>query len=167
MGFQLILDGEEHDVAIVRRRPHLVLRIDGIEHEFSEIGGPGDGLHALKSGKHPIDFIRASDNERQIIRLGGRTFEVDHIDPFSEGMESGGNKDAVRSPMPGTVVSIQCKAGDTVVRGTPLVTIESMKLQTVLSAMREGTVAEILRAEGETFEKDAIIVMLEPETEKA
>jgi len=45
--------------------------------------------------------------------------------------------------------------------------IESMKLQTVLSAMREGTVAEILRAEGETFEKDAIIVMLEPETEKA
>lgn len=167
MSFQLILDGEEHDVAIVRRRPHLVLRIDGIEHEFSELGGPGDGRHELKSGKNHIDFIRATDDERQIIRTGGRSFEVSRIDPFLEGMEGGGNQDAVRAPMPGTVVSIQCKPGDAVVRGTPLVTIESMKLQTVLPAMREGIVAEVLRAEGETFEKDEIIVVLEPEKEKA
>lgn len=167
MSFQLTLDGEEHDIAIIRRRPHLVLRIDGIEHEFSELGGPSDGRHELKSGKHHIDFIRATDDERQIIRIGARSFEVGRIDPFSEGLEGSGNQDAVCAPMPGTVVSIQCKPGDTVVRGTPLVTIESMKLQIVLPAMREGTVAEIRRAECDTFEKDEIIVVLEPEKEKA
>lgn len=38
-----------------------------------------------------------------------------------------------------------------------------MKLQTALNAPRAGTVAEILREEGETFERDALLVALEPE----
>jgi biotin carboxyl carrier protein len=167
MGFRLMLDGEEHEITVLRRRPHLVLRIDGIEHEFSELGGAGDGRHELKTGTQHIDFLRATDDERQIVRMSGRTFVISRIDPFSEGADAGGSQDALRAPMPGVVVSIHCKEGDQVMRGAPLITIESMKLQTVLSAMRDGTVARILRTEGETFEKDEVVVMLESETQKA
>lgn len=167
MGFRLILEGKEYEIAILRRRPQLVLRIDGIEHEFSELGGAGDGRHELKTATRHIDFFRATDDDRQVVRLSGRTFEVSRIDPFSEGADAGGGQDALRAPMPGVVVSIHCREGDQVTRGAPLITIESMKLQTVLPAMRDGTVAQILRAEGETFEKDDVVVMLETETEKA
>ena len=69
--------------------------------------------------------------------------------------------------MPGAVVSVQKRAGDKVTRGEAIVTIESMKLQTALPAPRDGVIAKILKGEGETFEKDEIIVTLEPETEKA
>jgi biotin carboxyl carrier protein len=68
---------------------------------------------------------------------------------------------------PGAVVSVQKHAGDAVKRGEAVVTIESMKLQTVLPAPRDGVIAKILKGEGETFEKDEVIVTLEPEDEKA
>jgi biotin carboxyl carrier protein len=62
--------------------------------------------------------------------------------------------------MPGAVVSVDKAAGEPVKRGETIVTIESMKLQTALVAPRDGVVAEILRKEGETFEKDEVIVRL-------
>ena len=65
--------------------------------------------------------------------------------------------------MPGAVVSVQKKPGDAVKRGEPIITIESMKLQTALPAPRDGVIASILKSEGETFEKDEVIATLEAE----
>jgi biotin carboxyl carrier protein len=62
--------------------------------------------------------------------------------------------------MPGTVVSIHKSAGNIISRGDALLTIESMKLQMALSAPRDGVVAEILRQEGERFDKDDIVARL-------
>lgn len=167
MSIRLTLDGVEHDVTIVRRRPHLVLVIDGEEHEVAELPGLGDGRKAMAIGGHRVDFARATQGDRQIVRIAGRTYEVGHVDPFSAGGGAGGGQDALKAPMPGAVVAVHCAPGQSVTRGAPLVTIESMKLQTVLPAPRDGVVAEVRRGEGETFEKDEIIVMLEPEAGEA
>lgn len=166
MGFKLILDGEEHEITVVQRRPHLVLDIDGQRHEITDLGGDGDGRHELGAAGQPVGFARATHGNLQIVRLNGRTHEVALVDPFSGQGDAGGGQDVLRAPMPGTVISLHCKAGDTVRRGDPLVTIESMKLQTLLPAMRDGTIAEILRKTGETFDKDEVIVTLESESEK-
>ena len=56
--------------------------------------------------------------------------------------------------------------GEDVLRGETIVTIESMKLQTALAAPRDGRIAALLRREGETFDKDEVIVRLE-EAEEA
>lgn len=167
MSFRLILDGEEHEITIIRRRPHLVLDIDGEKHEITDLGSDGDGRHELGAAGQAVGFARATHGNLQIVRLNGRTHEVALVDPFSEAGDAGGALDVLRAPMPGTVISLHCKAGDAVRRGDPLVTIESMKLQTLLPAMRDGTIAEILRTEGETFDKDEVIVRLETESEKA
>lgn len=167
MTIKLTLDGKVHDVTIARRRPHLVLVIDGIEHEVSTLPGLGDGRKSIALGGHEVPFSRALIGERQFIRLAGRTHEVGFVDPFSRAGAGGGGQDALKAPMPGAVVSVQCEAGDSVTRGQPLITIESMKLQTALPAPSDGIVAQVLKAEGETFEKDEVIVTLEPLSEKA
>lgn len=167
MVFKLTLDGEEHEVTIARRRPHLVLLIDGEEHEVASLPAIGDGRHGLVIGGHGVSFARATAGERQIVRLAGRTFDVGHVAPFSGGSGAGGAQDALKAPMPGAIIALHCRPGDAVSRGDTLVTIESMKLQTALPAPRDGVVAQIRRSEGETFEKDEVIVLLEPETEKA
>lgn len=167
MAIRLSLDGKTHHVTIARRRPHLVLVIDGEEHEITRLPGCGDGRGTLSIGGHDIAFARATLGDRQVVRLGGRTFDVTRVDPFSKGGASGGAQDALKAPMPGAVVTVHRRPGDKVARGEPLITIESMKLQTALPAPRDGVVAEILRAEGETFEKDEVIATLEPETEDA
>lgn len=163
MAFRLTLAGRMHEVTIVRRRPHLVLSIDGREHEIDRLPAFGDGRHLEGVAGQRVAFARAGFHDRQIVRLGGRTFEVGLVDPFTEAAGAGGGQDAVKAPMPGAVVEVHRQAGDRVARGDAVLTIESMKLQTVLSAPRDGVIAGILRAAGAVFEKDEIVAMLEPE----
>ncbi len=54
-----------------------------------------------------------------------------------------GNPDHVGAPMPGAVVTVSVKAGQKVRRGDPLVSIEAMKMETVVRAERDATVAEV------------------------
>jgi acetyl/propionyl-CoA carboxylase alpha subunit len=159
---ELKLNGKVHEVTIARRKPHLVLVIDGEEHEVARPPAIGDGRNLMSVGGHRVEFARAELGDRQIVRIGGRTYEVAFVDPFSPG-GTGGGADTLKAPMPGAVVSVQKKAGDAVTRGEPVITIESMKLQTALPAPRDGVIAVILKGEGETFEKDEIVATLEPE----
>ena len=163
MAFRLTLEGRTHEVTIVRRRPHLVLSIDGREHEIERVCELGDGRRLLGVAGHRIAFARAGFHDRQIVRLSGRTFDVGVIDPFASEGAAAGSHDAVRTPMPGAVVAVHREPGDRVSRGDPILTIESMKLQTVLAAPRDGVVAQILKGSGATFEKDEIVAMLEPQ----
>ena len=161
MAFKVMVEGRGHEVEIVRRRPHLVVRIDGREHEVSLAGDSGDGRQTIEIAGLPVHFARAHSGDRQIIRFAGRTFETGMIDPRSEAEAGGGAQDSVKAPMPGAVVSVHKAVGDAVKRGETIVTIESMKLQTALVAPRDGVIAELNRKEGESFEKDEVIARLE------
>ncbi len=167
MGISLSLDDKVHHVTILRRHPHLVLVIDGEEHEITRLPGSGDGRGIMSIGGHEVAFARTTLGDRQIVRLGGRTFDVSLVDPFSKGGAAGGAQNVLKAPMPGSVIAVHRQPGDKVVRGEPLITIESMKLQTALPAPRDGVVSTVLRTEGETFEKEEVIATLEPETEDA
>jgi 3-methylcrotonyl-CoA carboxylase alpha subunit len=48
--------------------------------------------------------------------------------------------DTIRSPMPGKVVAVHAAKGDTVTKGQPLVTLEAMKMEHVLTAPMSGVV---------------------------
>jgi biotin carboxyl carrier protein len=160
MAFRLVLDGTLHEIDIIRRRPHLVVRIDGYEHEVSVTGSYGEGRQAIEIAGTAVHFARAHAGDRQFVRLDGRSFEAKLLDPRSDDT-SGGGQDSVKAPMPGVVISLHKAAGDHVSRGETIVTIESMKLQTALPAPRDGVIAAILRAAGEVFDKDEVIVRLE------
>lgn len=161
MAFKLVLDSSPHEIDIVRRRPHLVMRIDGVEHEVSVTGSYGDGRQMIDIAGTDVHFARAGAGDRQFLRLDGRSFEAKLFDPRSE-EAGGGGQDSVKAPMPGAVISVHKAVGDQVLRGETVITIESMKLQTALPAPRDGVIAALLRATGEVFEKDEIIVRLEP-----
>lgn len=62
--------------------------------------------------------------------------------------------------MPGVVVAVAVAAGDRVETGTLLMTIESMKLQTAITASHPARVTAICVAVGETFELGSPLVRL-------
>jgi biotin carboxyl carrier protein len=167
MAFKLTVGGRAFEIAIVRRRPHLVVSIDGREHEVSATGEFGDGRQTLEIAGAVEHFARAQRADVQFVRLGGRNFEAALVDPRSASEGAGAGQDNVKAPMPGVVVSIHKAVGEAVKRGETLVTIESMKLQMALAAPRDGEVAEFLRAEGERFEKDEVIARLQSIAEEA
>lgn len=165
MSLSFVLDGAAHEVEILRRRPHLVLRIEGRVYEVRRPGAEGDGIQELEIGGAPLRVARADALSEQILRLEGRTLSVALAGLDDEDAASGGRSE-LRAPMPGAVVAVHAAAGETVEAGAPLVTIESMKLQTVLGSPRAGIVAEIAVAEGESFGKDQILARLVEEERK-
>jgi len=61
-----------------------------------------------------------------------------------------GNPLHVGAPMPGMVVTVAVKPGQKVRTGDPLVSIEAMKMESQIRAERDGTVASVLVATGQT-----------------
>ncbi|MEL6299973.1 MAG: acetyl/propionyl/methylcrotonyl-CoA carboxylase subunit alpha [Pseudomonadota bacterium] len=61
-------------------------------------------------------------------------------------------------PMPGLVKAIHVSEGDTVQAGDPLAVVEAMKMENVLRAERDGTVAKVRAAAGDSLAVDAVIM---------
>jgi biotin-dependent carboxylase-like uncharacterized protein len=68
---------------------------------------------------------------------------------------------AVRSVMPGLVVSVGVAPGDEVAAGQPLLVIEAMKMQSPVRAPRAGRVARVLVEAGARVEGGAALVELD------
>jgi len=59
--------------------------------------------------------------------------------------------DSITAPMPGKIIAVNAKAGDTVSAGDPLIIMEAMKMEMTLEAPRDGVVAEV------TAQVDALV----------
>lgn len=66
----------------------------------------------------------------------------------------------VASPLAGKVVSIDAKVGTAVKAGAPVITLEAMKMNTVVSAPADGTVAAVHVNPGDSVEEGQILMSL-------
>lgn len=67
----------------------------------------------------------------------------------------------LRSPMPGTVVAVSVKPGDTVAEGQEICVIEAMKMQNSMTAVRQAKVKCVHCKPGETVGEGDLLVELE------
>jgi biotin carboxyl carrier protein len=63
--------------------------------------------------------------------------------------------------MPGKIVRILVKPGDSVLARQGLVVVEAMKMENELRAPKAGTVAEVRVTEGASVEAGAVLVVVE------
>ncbi len=75
--------------------------------------------------------------------------------------EEGAADPAVRSPMPGTVVSVSVSNGDIVAAGQVLLSVEAMKMEHQLVAPLDGTV-HISIASGDLVKADQVVATIHP-----
>jgi len=65
---------------------------------------------------------------------------------------------ALRSPMPGLVLSVAVKPGDHVLAGQELAVVEAMKMQNILRAEKNGVVSAVLATPGTSVAVDDVLV---------
>lgn len=66
----------------------------------------------------------------------------------------------IGAPMPGTIVTVSIKPGQRVQRGDPLVSIEAMKMESVVRAERDMTIAEVFAKKGQLVNpKDLLLTV--------
>ena len=67
---------------------------------------------------------------------------------------------SVKAPMPGNIMKVNAKVGDSVKKGDVLVVLEAMKMENDICAPEDGTVATVEVSQGATVETDALLVTL-------
>jgi len=64
-------------------------------------------------------------------------------------------------PMPGVVVSVAVAEGDAVKAGQPLAVVEAMKMENILRAEKDVTIAKVLCAQGDKLAVDDVMIEFE------
>jgi len=64
----------------------------------------------------------------------------------------------IKAPLPGTVLSIHCKLGDTITMGQKLITLEAMKMENSIDSDKEGKVLNIKVNQGQNVMEGDILI---------
>ena len=70
------------------------------------------------------------------------------------------NGQKVESPMPGTILDVRVKVGDSVKQGDVVMILEAMKMENEIVAPQDGTVASVNVNKGDTVEAGQTLVSL-------
>jgi biotin carboxyl carrier protein len=65
---------------------------------------------------------------------------------------------AITAPMPGLVLTIKVRAGDTVQAGQALLVMEAMKMENAITASYNGTVSKVYVREGDSISEGDLLV---------
>ncbi|MDQ3475586.1 MAG: acetyl/propionyl-CoA carboxylase subunit alpha, partial [Actinomycetota bacterium] len=90
--------------------------------------------------------------------------ETDALSAARHSDESAASTGAVLAPMPGTVTLVRAEQGETVHKGQPLVVVEAMKMEHVLTAPLDGVLSELSVVTGQQVamdEKLALVMSIE------
>ena len=155
-----------YDITMYGRSPKHLVQIGDAEPQPAVLSVTNSGDHIIQLGDQHTRVSVKVKGEMAYIRAFGQTFDLRIVNPVEHaGQSVKGGSNKARAPMPGVVVDIHVTEGEHLVKGQSMMTIESMKILTVIQAPRHGKVGKIHLVQGQPFEKGAILVTLSPEEE--
>lgn len=120
----------------------------------------------VRNGRSHRILVLKEDKESGTVRLriGAHTYTVQLQDERKRLMHTLGlDKHAqkvreVKAPMPGMVLNILVRNGDTVKKNDPLLVLEAMKMENLIKAPGDAVVAEVHVEKGKAVEKGQMLV---------
>lgn len=150
--------GQIAEITLERQGDGYLAVVDGITYAV-EVLDRQPGVLTLRFAGRPVTIYWADNGGSKWIAQGGCTYRLERPSPRSSrasGEPDGGT--AVRSPMPAQVRAVQVTAGDVVERGQVLLLLEAMKMEIQIKAPAAGHVHRLLAAEGQTVDRDQLLV---------
>lgn len=124
-------------------------------------------LHDQKSYKTKVQQIDL-ENKQVTLLINGQIYECsikEEIDALISEMSLTTSKKKVNknliSSMPGLVLKLNVAEGDSITAGDPLMILEAMKMENVLSADADGVIKAIHCSEGDAVEKRQLLIEIE------
>jgi len=125
---------------------HWRVRVDDAEFEVrSEATADGRLRLTDETGGTTAEVTAAGS--RRFVRLGALDFVLDR-ESAGRRRGAGGHGGGLEAPMPGVVTKVLVAVGDAVEKGQPLVAIEAMKMEHMLTAPPDGTIERLHVTEG-------------------
>ena len=154
-------------VTIQRKGAQLQVVVDGKAH-MVDARRVSDGVLSLLLGERSVDaaFAPHHGNGAVDVHLNGVVVPVQIRQAGAFGRQK---KEAAQlsgpqrlvAPMPGKVVRVLVKAGDTVKAKQGLIVVEAMKMENELRAARDGRVRDVMVKEGQSVDAGAALAIIE------
>ena len=145
-----------------------VIKINDNEHQLKILTMNSKGIEFILDQKyHHAKYLEQSTNEMSLvidnvpITLNLNTHFDKVVFKNSGGGGSGSAQLALKSQIPGKVVSIAVAEGDSVKKGDVVCTLESMKMQVAVKAHKDGVMKSIKIKETANVAKGDIIADIE------
>lgn len=166
MSYLVTIEGTTYTVSLDDRESRVALRIDGRPVEIDMAAIQGDQFYSLLIDGRSYTAVAATQGEQREVRVNGVSSSVTVEDEqlarlrgrVKSRRRAGGEQ--IKAPMPGRIVSISAAVGDSVESGHGVVVIEAMKMENELRAHAGGTVKEILAREGDTVDKNTVLMVI-------
>lgn len=162
--FELFTSGRSFFVDAERVGEEIHAKIDGELFKVRlERGSEPDILLALVNGRFASVRIEEQTDSSLVLRVRDERLAFHRSMPKLEQVrrtprQTSEHKDSLTSPMPGRVVSVIVRKGQSVRAGDPLLIMESMKMETILMSDRDALVGEVLVTEGEAVRMGQVLV---------
>ena len=129
-----------------------------------------DSYHLLVENiPYHAHILKGDFNRRKyIVEVNSGTYEVDIQDQLDllidrMGFAQGSSKDisAIEAPMPGLILDINVRIGQAVNEDDPLVILEAMKMENVITSPRDGIIKNIAVEKGAAVDKKHVLIEFE------
>lgn len=166
MKFTATIDGRSIEVDVDGDR----VTIDGRTYSASLGRIAGTPLHQLLLDGRPTALaLEARGRGRWALTASGERWEAEvlderarHIRSLTGSADQRRSAEGLKAPMPGLVVRVQVRPGDSVAAGAGLVVLEAMKMENELKAASAGTIKAVRVAPGQAVEKGQILIEFLP-----
>ncbi|MBA4717863.1 MAG: acetyl-CoA carboxylase biotin carboxyl carrier protein subunit [Nitrosopumilus sp.] len=145
-----------------------VIKINDNEHKLKIIKMSSKGIEFILDQKyHRAKYLEQSTNEMNLvidnvpITLNINTHFDEIVYKNTGGGSTGDSQLALKSQIPGKVVSIAVTDGDSVKKGDVVCTLESMKMQVAVKAHKDGVIKSIKVKKTGTVAKGDVIAEIE------
>jgi len=146
--YSATLDAKAYTTSLAYHPHGWVLELDGASHPLALVGKRG-GEYAIRLDGTALHGTVRRDGELLHVFTGGQHYTLQYNDPMAHAGEAEAAGGRLTAPMPGKVVAVIAKNGQTVKKGEPLVIMEAMKMEHTIAAPGDGLVEEILYQVGD------------------
>ncbi len=160
------VDGTAHTVEVHGRDDALTARIDDATVELAvarsgTVAPPGATWQVTIDGRRVAATV-LRDRDTVWIALDGEVHRRTASDEARAGGAAGGVRSPrVTAPMPGKVLAVRVEVGQQVAAGDPLVVLEAMKMETIVSADGDACVKEVHVVAGAMIEPGQVLIVLD------
>ena len=121
----------------------------------------------IDNSYHSAKILYSSTSEVKLL-IDGTEMKINKHSKLSEVLEQSLSKisqtaavNNLTSQIPGRVVSVLGKQGDSVNKGDSIVVLESMKMQVAVKSHKDGNIKEIKVNQGNTVSRNDVIAVIE------
>jgi biotin carboxyl carrier protein len=145
----------------------ITIEVDGKKYDIDII--PVDAGYSViwNNKSYNVEILESENPKHYVVNTHHNSFDVDIVDAEYRYIENrskakqlgGGN--VISSPMPGRIVKILVKEGDTVTSGQSVIVVSAMKMESEYKAAMDGIVKQVLVKEGDVISGHQPLVIIE------